>query len=224
MFIKQLQEVYNLVRLLIASYVFLTGYGNTVYCLKCTKYSVLRCAQMLFRINAFTVVLLIFTRNEYMLYYIAPMHTFWFICVYCTFWFRHHENKNLKFLLTKCAVFLGSVVLVYELLPCEYIFFPLRPILVFKGSMYEWCFRSGLDRYATPTGMALALFLYHPELKRYRDTVLNSMVLTGLASVVSVTAMLLYGFKLFPVDKYSYNNIHPYLSVRSPFSYSLRNR
>jgi hypothetical protein len=69
------KEVYNAIRLFIAAYVWMTGFGNFIYYYKTNDFSVGRFAQMMWRLNFLVTFACIVLRNSYMLYYICPMHT-----------------------------------------------------------------------------------------------------------------------------------------------------
>lgn len=77
-------EVYNGVRVLIAAYVFLTGYGNFHYYHRTGDYCVGRFAQMMWRLNFLTAACCAVLRNSYMLYYVTGMHTLFTVLVYAT--------------------------------------------------------------------------------------------------------------------------------------------
>eukprot|EP00004_Rigifila_ramosa_P008609 TRINITY_DN1986_c0_g1_i1.p1 TRINITY_DN1986_c0_g1~~TRINITY_DN1986_c0_g1_i1.p1 ORF type:complete len:311 (-),score=67.62 TRINITY_DN1986_c0_g1_i1:713-1645(-) len=74
-------EVYNLVRVLIAAYVWMTGFGHFVYFSSTGKYDFVRVMRTLLRLNFLIFFTCLATNNEYMLYYICAMHTFWFFCL-----------------------------------------------------------------------------------------------------------------------------------------------
>eukprot|EP01013_Petalomonas_cantuscygni_P015839 TRINITY_DN3275_c0_g1_i1.p1 TRINITY_DN3275_c0_g1~~TRINITY_DN3275_c0_g1_i1.p1 ORF type:complete len:384 (+),score=43.98 TRINITY_DN3275_c0_g1_i1:164-1315(+) len=75
-------ETYPLIRVLIAAYVWQTGFGNFSYFWITNDYSFVRVWKMLFRLN-FLVVMLVFAMpRPYMLYYICPLHTLWFVATY----------------------------------------------------------------------------------------------------------------------------------------------
>merc|ERR1712137_32166 len=68
-------EVYNAIRVYIAAYVFMTGFGNFSLYKKGKSFTTRRTLQMLFRLNFLAFFVCILLNNEYMLYYICPMHT-----------------------------------------------------------------------------------------------------------------------------------------------------
>lgn len=75
-------EIYNAIRIFIAAYVWMTGFGNFSYYYIRKDFSVARFAQMMWRLNFFVAFCCIVLNNDYMLYYICPMHTLFTLMVY----------------------------------------------------------------------------------------------------------------------------------------------
>lgn len=74
-------EIYNAIRVYIAAYVWMTGFGNFLLYTKGNSFTARRTLQMLFRLNFLGVLVCVALNNEYMLYYICAMHTFFTIVV-----------------------------------------------------------------------------------------------------------------------------------------------
>lgn len=88
------EEVYNSVRCMITCYVWMTGFGNFSFFYMKQDFGWLRVAQMLWRLN-FTVLLLMWTHgNTYILYYICPLHTFYFLMVYVAMYIMQDVNHS----------------------------------------------------------------------------------------------------------------------------------
>lgn len=75
-------ELYNAIRLFIAAYVWMTGFGNFSYYYVRKDFSVPRFMQMMWRLNFFVFFTCLVLRNDYVLYYICPMHTLFTLFVY----------------------------------------------------------------------------------------------------------------------------------------------
>ena len=73
--------MYVIVRVLVAAYIFMTGYGHFCYFYNRTSSSWLRLAQVLFRVNIYTMFLCIVMNRTYLFYYFVPLTTFWFLMV-----------------------------------------------------------------------------------------------------------------------------------------------
>lgn len=70
------REIYNVGRVCVAAYVWMTGFGNFSYYYARKDFSLSRFAQMMWRLNFLVFMCCIVLDNSYMLYYICPLHTF----------------------------------------------------------------------------------------------------------------------------------------------------
>lgn len=77
------KEMYNAIRIFIAAYVWMTGFGNFSYYYIRQDFSLGRFCQMMWRLNFFVFFCCVALRNSYVLYYICPMHTLFTIMLYC---------------------------------------------------------------------------------------------------------------------------------------------
>ncbi|TVY65507.1 putative O-acetyltransferase CAS1 [Lachnellula suecica] len=93
--------IYELVRIFVASYLFLTGYGHTLYFLKNEDYSLKRVAGVLIRLNLLSCVLPYMMRTDYLFYYFAPLVSFWFLVIYFTLKVGHEQNSDIVFVLQR---------------------------------------------------------------------------------------------------------------------------
>ena len=67
------KEMYNAIRLFIAGYVWMTGFGNFSYYYIRMDFTPGRFAHMMWRLNFFVLFVCLVMDNDYMLYYICPM-------------------------------------------------------------------------------------------------------------------------------------------------------
>ena len=107
-------EAYNAVRVLIAAYVFLTGYGNFQYYHSTGDYSFGRFAQMLWRLNFLPACACVVLHNRYMLYYVCGMHTLFTLLVYATLGVARRWNASVWGVAGKLALAVALVVLVWD--------------------------------------------------------------------------------------------------------------
>ena len=70
------------VRACVSAYVFLTGWGNTIYFKKTNDYSMKRFAGMMWRIGGFCPLLSAATGTPFILYYIVVLHSAHFALVF----------------------------------------------------------------------------------------------------------------------------------------------
>ena len=178
--------VYNLARILVAAYLFLTGYGNFLSLSKKAP-TVHKFCIAFVRINAFSALLMCVTRQSWMLYYICPLHTLWTAFVYVFFAVWPAANLDPKLRLAKLMFFLLVLVILYEIPVVTRLFYtPFFPLLAYKGAGDEWIFRSRLDAYVPWIGMLLANF--QPQVQDFVCALSKKSVLTNTISAESAIA------------------------------------
>ncbi|KAF7559933.1 hypothetical protein G7046_g4208 [Stylonectria norvegica] len=77
-------EVHAFIRLLVAAYLFQTGYNHTSFFLAKKDFSFKRFAAVFLRLNLLSIALSYFMGAELWFYYFAPLSTFWFVVTYIT--------------------------------------------------------------------------------------------------------------------------------------------
>jgi len=214
-------ELYNAIRVYIAAYVWMTGYGNFLYYQKTGNFGLVRVAQTLFRLNFFVFFVCVLLRNEYMLYYICPMHTVFTLFVWLALRFGQ------SFLAFKLAATFALTYVLYDTSFFQIAFGwqPLRWLLAFhdplhpefsSDELHEWQFRSGLDRYVWIFGAACAAAL--PALQTLLEAVDRNerfFLRTALRFVLTAAcagAVAVWAVRVYALDKFAYNTLHPYTS------------
>lgn len=147
------------IRLAVSSYLFLTGFGHTLYFLQKEDYSFRRVANVMIRTNLLPVTLAYVMRTRWLLYYYMPLSTFWFMVVYATLAIAPSFNKNKLTLICKILVsaFLVRNFITTQELPETFV---RLLTLTFKMSFDARSFfdyRVKIDEYIVYVGMLSAI-------------------------------------------------------------------
>ena len=154
---SQTLSIYKGIRLCVASYLFMTGFGHTVYFLRRKDFSLRRHASVLVRLNLLSCCLSFVMGTDYLFYYFAPLTSFWYVIVALTLWLRSPLNQFLRFLFLKIILAACLVsTLVHTPAVLETIFLGLRKSCAIEWDLVEWRFRVRLDGYIVFVGMIAA--------------------------------------------------------------------
>ncbi|KAF1831686.1 Cas1p-domain-containing protein [Decorospora gaudefroyi] len=75
-------DFYEVTQIVIACYIFLSGYGHTMYFLRTEDYSLKRVFSVLLRLNILPIVLAFALNRPYASYVFAPLISFWFLVIF----------------------------------------------------------------------------------------------------------------------------------------------
>ncbi len=208
------EEVYNSVRVMITCYVWMTGFGNFSFFYIKQDFGWLRVFQMMWRLN-FSVLLLMWTHgNTYILYYICPMHTFYFLMVYLTMYVYSSTNTSKwgirwKLMVVGLIIFIvwdvngGIFDVLFAWLGTE------KTIGANNGSVWEYYFRTSLDHWSSFLGMIFALNF--PLAVQYFHKAKGWPLLA--ASVAMGSLALWWLVYCYPLEKMAYNLSHSYFAI-----------
>ncbi|GAX80624.1 hypothetical protein CEUSTIGMA_g8059.t1 [Chlamydomonas eustigma] len=217
------REIYNAIRIFIAGYVWMTGYGNFHYYYKTNDYCIGRFSQMMWRLNFLVFFACLVLRNSYMLYYICPMHTIFTVLVYGCLAIAPQYNQSNAVIFIKMLLCVAFVVLCWDIKPVFYALW--KPFTWLVGYvdprkpsddvLYEWYFRSSLDRYVWIYGMLCAWI--HPHVSsafNFMDNLPPARKFIVRGAVLSVTTVISYFWYtlVYCLPKLEYNQLHPYTS------------
>lgn len=152
-------EFWQVIRLSVSSYLFLTGFGHTLYFLQKKDYSLQRFTNVMIRTNLLPVTLSYVMRTRWLLYYYMPLSTFNFVVVYLTLALGRRYNAYTAFLLGKIAAsaFLVHIFLTTRDLPTTFVrLFRITCNLNFDSGEF-FGHRVEQDRYIVFVGMLAAM-------------------------------------------------------------------
>jgi hypothetical protein len=204
-----------MIRVFIAAYVWMTGFGNFSYFYVRKDYSMVRLAKMMFRLNFLVTVVCLTLQRQYMLYYVCALHTFAFLQVYVTMYVGHAHNEKSGVIPAKLALLFCANALLFDVPGVfETVFAPAYALLGYNGSMHEWHFRTHLDHYMVVFGMACAYVHPHATALLMRlgsaSPATRAVIKTGVAGVCVCALAAWYTLVLTKGNKYVYNPMHPY--------------
>ncbi|OLL23842.1 putative O-acetyltransferase CAS1, partial [Neolecta irregularis DAH-3] len=219
---SKISPIYAFIRMLVASYLFISGYGHATYFYKKSDYSFRRVASVLVRINLLPLFLAYFMGNDYLFYYFSPLVSFWFLIIWAVMWIGHSYNNNLYFLVSKilfgaCATYLSTVT------PgiLESIFKVFRLIFRTQWDLKEWRFRILLDIWVPWTGIFVAIAYIRLSEREFlsRDAFDKVRKYSIIASILGILSFLIFEFSC--KDKFVYNSWNPYISFIPILSFIL---
>ena len=216
------KEVYNAIRLFIAAYVWMTGYGHFYYYFSVPNcdYGIVRILKMLFRLNFLVIFIIMTMRNEYMLYYICALHTLVFLLVYLGMAFLRSHNNNGWFIKAKLLGLFGVAYMLWDYgdgIVFKTIWQPLIWMVGLDGSLHEFYFRTHLDHYIWIWGMIFAYF--YPSIERFilhlerrRGFYEHVAWKMGMSAIALGVGYYWFFEWFYTSDKFAYNAVHPYTS------------
>lgn len=206
---------------MITCYVWMTGFGNFSFFYIKQDYSWLRVVQMLWRLN-FSVLFLMWTHgNTYILYYICPLHTFYFLLVYLTMYCFSNINHT-KYGIRIKLMLVGIIIFIIWDLNSnifDFIFgwFLGRDKIIgaTRGSLWEYYFRTSLDHYSSYLGMIFALNFPLAEQYFIKAKGLSLIITSILMGIITIYWYMNY----YTLDKLEYNLQHSYWAIVPLISY-----
>jgi hypothetical protein len=215
--------VYQFARLLVASYLFMTGFGHTIYFVTTNDFSLQRTLYVLVRTNFLSVLLAFTMGTTYDLYYFPALTSIWFLIVRMTIPRTPECGIDVRrcilrvvisAVVSRLAVHLGS----HSGIKLEVLEALLPGLPKIDGR--EFLFRFNLDAYIVFVGMIMGVLV---DSNKRSDRLPNESsdetpshkftLGSGMRILIAALAVLGYATVCgaFP-DKFRYNEWHPYLS------------
>ncbi|XP_059469024.1 N-acetylneuraminate 9-O-acetyltransferase [Neocloeon triangulifer] len=219
--------IYMHIRVMVSSYLFLSGYGHFSYFWHRGDASLVRLLQVLFRLNFLTVVLCLIMNRPYQFYYFVPLISFWFVMLYVvlalpphiTATTTEHNPLHYFYLVIKLVGLFSVITILYM---SEVFFekvFVTRPwkalFVTTDDDIHEWWFRWKLDRYSMSFGCVFAFaFLLAQRLNLFDDNNHSNLFSPGIALSATLASLVgIGGFTTFSFlcrNKQECNEIHSY--------------
>lgn len=206
--------IYKIIRILVASYLFMTGFGHTAFFHRKSDYSLRRCAAVIIRVNLLSCLLPYVMRTDYLFYYFAPLTSLWYVVIYLTMRFGRNRDTSVRFLVGKIMV---SALLMTGLVRMpgvlEAIFGFLKLTANIHWNVKEWRFRMGLDLYIVYVGMLSAIaFIQISESEKMKSSVrfARLRILSIGAAVATLGSVWVIMGSI--TEKHEYNSWVPYVS------------
>ncbi|KAH6917482.1 O-acetyltransferase [Coprinopsis sp. MPI-PUGE-AT-0042] len=219
---SKVSGIYNPIRVLVASYLFMTGYGHTTFYLRKADFGFKRIAQVLVRLNLLTLCLAYIMDTDFVFYYFSPLVSWWYLIIYATMALGPRLNTRTPLLLLK--VFFSAALTTYFMWQprlLESCFYMLQAIFGINWSAREWAFRVNLDLWIVYVGMLASIFVV-----KAREHRLTDHHLWPLASKVGIAGSVLvlvwfFAFELWQESKFTYNLWHPYISFLPVLAFAI---
>ena len=206
--------IYKLVRLLVAAYLFLLGYGHSTYFRKTGDFSFRRLVTVLLRINMLSCSLALIMNTSYDFYYFPCISTVWFLVIWITCHCQQNLSSERKLTTTLVAACMVHFFLKYpEMLKCLLSWMDRLhgPRIEYK----ELIFRLKLDHLVPFYGMLVADLQTRFSTRcstRTTNRYSLKLVFFQLTSFVILISTYI-AISHTSQNKYQYNTYHPYISI-----------
>ncbi|KAJ3147511.1 hypothetical protein HDU89_005334 [Geranomyces variabilis] len=199
--------IYAVIRVMVASYLFMTGYGHFAFFYKKNTYTFARAASVLVRLNVLSAAMAYTMDKDILFYYFGPLVSFWFIFVWLTMYVGNQHNKSTPFLLVKVAIGAGISTAIVKIPWCLDSLFELLSVACKTNwDARESMFRLRLDHLIVYAGMLTAF----ASAKLSSASIAKHRMHAIWASLAVFAAYAIF-ISLTP-SKIDYNQVHPYVS------------
>ncbi|RMD43177.1 hypothetical protein DV735_g1961, partial [Chaetothyriales sp. CBS 134920] len=205
-------HVYRLIRILVGSYLFLTGYGHATYFLRTDDFSLRRVVSVLTRLNMLACILPFVMGSKYDMYYFPALSTFWFLVTW-TVVPRTSGTLAWHVILIRILVAIFCIELLLGLpgvwQKCAYF---IHKAKVVDLDATEFLFRLSLDRFVPYAGILAACA--NERGRRLAPLSWRLPHLNRIAAVASLCLLVPYFLFLSKLNsKEEANRYHPFTEI-----------
>lgn len=201
-------SVYNIIRVFVSAYVWMTGFGNFLYFEKKQDFSLDRAVSMWLRINYFPLLLSFSLNVSLESYYVVPLHTAGFFITMATCYVANVlKNRGWEDYWQRNGAAIALCLLVHV------IFYETPLVNSLKLFSDEYHFRFQADKYTAFVGI-LSGFCWE-KFKQYMQWCYageRTQTYAMWAQRVGGVSLIYIWWALFGHinDKFTYNPVHPY--------------
>ncbi|KAH8929071.1 Cas1p-domain-containing protein [Atractiella rhizophila] len=206
--------IYNPVRVLVAAYLFMTGYGHATFYYKKKEFKFKRVLSVLVRLNLLAVGMVYVLDTDYLSLYFSPLVSMHYLFIFAIMRVGSSLNASLPFLLFK--ILLASLLLTAlftSLSPLETIFSLSSTLFSTHWLAREWQFRTVLDLYAPYAGMVVAFLGVTVEEYKLKERESWAQIRKATLALSVMGMTWYFWFELTRTSKEEYNAYHPYISI-----------
>lgn len=205
--------IYNPVRVLVAAYLFQTGYGHFFFFYKKGDFGIARFMNVMVRLNLLTIVLEYAMDTDYLSYYFTPLVSFWFIIIWTMMYVGNAYNKEPWFILLKLVACMGVTTFIIQWPGVlESMFNAFELLFNIHWNAQEWRFRLALDAWIVYVGMLCAYLTIKFGEVKFSERPSWPMIKRGSVITSALAMIWFFWFELSQPNKFAYNDVHPYIS------------
>lgn len=214
---------YNISRIFVTAFLFLTGYGHAMFFYRQKDYSMSRLIRVLFRMNFSGMLLCLALGKPYIFYQACWLHTYFFLFIYATMKWKNEKNYT-KYGLRLKIFFLAIIIFLFW--DCDNALWKVHVILFGPsqqsvegapyGQIWEFYFRGYLHHWASLIGMVFAINQPVTSLLMRKLEIFGSMSEISFKSITGtllIVTFLVWMLGPFESSKYVYNATNPYFGI-----------
>jgi hypothetical protein len=214
---------YNASRIYVTAFLFLTGYGHTMFFYREKDYSMNRLIEVLFRMNFSGMFLCLALGKPYIFYKACWLHSYFFLFIYFTMKWKKVMNYTKYGLRLKMAFF---AIVIFLLWDCDYSLWSIHVPLFGTskqsvdgapyGQLWEFYFQGHLHHWASFIGMLFAV--NHPvtslllrKLEAFGQPI--EILFKAISGILLMTTTIVWALGPFDSSKFLYNATNPYFGT-----------